>query len=551
MHSSYYNENFYDFTIDINEDEIKLKNEESSVQRLKCFHHYEYLRAKEFMHLHEAYDKKFNELFYMEKAPKDSLNRFLYEQLSLKNDQFESFMIQKPKNIYKMETFKIEIISNYPLTKPMRLIKHLNRYRTLKDINEFIQMAEFFVKLVDKDDERYVNRYVNSLKDFDKQYCQDIELHNEFDRIYNKCLPYFKPIVKRKAKKIIDFMYDEIKHALKSMKKQVDLFKNSSCPDDDEKNKVEKELNGDTVSLKYKDAAFTILSGHYEKLKKLYKKNTILLEKDIDDFDKNDFLSRVYCVLSRYETFFRNSTLRNEGYGMQGALPNYTFKELNKEFNVKQEMFASPLNCYFSKYCSAFADTDVYFGSCGSFFDYEPIEGSFQANPPFTEEVIERMAIRIDKLLEKTDLPLSFIVFIPEWLDPPTPGLVRMNNSIFKTRDFIVPGQKHKYVAGTQFLEQRGRLLYSAIHDTHVYFLQNKAGYEKWMPTDTKIESLKRVMIVEDEFNNFKALKRKFTDNENQSLDTNKQSYYKKPRNNNENGETFDLRTILANKHKS
>jgi phosphorylated CTD-interacting factor 1 len=165
---------------------------------------------------------------------------------------------------------------------------------------------------------------------------------------------------------------------------------------------------------------------------------------------------------------------------------------------VTQEMFASPLNCYFSTYCSAFLDTDVYFGSCGSFFDYEPIEGSFQCNPPFTEEVIERMADRIEILLASTELPLSFIVFIPEWLDPPTPGLVKMNKSAFKTCDIIVSGKKHKYVAGTQFLEHRGPLLYAAVHDTHVFFLQNKAGFEKWTPSEDKVEKLKNLMIKDD-----------------------------------------------------
>ena len=32
-------------------------------------------------------------------------------------------------------------------------------------------------------------------------------------------------------------------------------------------------------------------------------------------------------------------------------------------------------------------------------------------------------------LLESSDLPLSFIVFIPDWRHPPTPALVRMENS--------------------------------------------------------------------------------------------------------------------------
>lgn len=504
MHSSYYNENFYDFTIDVN-DTIKLKERSSSSSssrrripdRQKLFHNIEYLRAKEFLNLHKIYDDKFYEIFYVEKAPKDSLNRFLYEQLSIMkksdddDDDYDEYsIIQKPKNIYKLDTFKIEIISNYPLTKPMRLVKYLNKFKTLKDIKEYIDIANKYFKKVDEDDERYLMRKIDDLDNYCKNaYKMDpLELHEKFETIYNKCLKIFKPIVKKKVNQLIDFMYDQIKITSKNVKK---ILKSSSSNDPSSVVEIE-EIGTSIVSLKYKDIPpFKILKGHYDKLKTLYVNNTTINKKE---FDEKEFLSRVYCVICRYETFFRNSTLRNEGYGMQGAIPNYTFKELTKEFDVKQEMFASPLNCYFKSYCSAFFDTDVYFGSCGSFFSYEPIEGSFQCNPPFTEEVIERMADRIDYLLSNSELPLSFIVFIPEWLDPPTPGLVKMNKSKYKRNDFIVSSQKHKYVAGTQFLEQRGTLLYSAIHDSHVYFLQNQAGFEKWTPTSEKIDKLREVM---------------------------------------------------------
>jgi hypothetical protein len=493
MHSSYYNENFYDFTIDVNET-VKLK--ENRRKRIpdkeKLFHNIEYLRAKEFLNLHKIYDDKFYEIFYVEKAPKDSLNRFLYEQLSIMkksddDDDDEYSIIQKPKNIYKLDTFKIEIISNYPLTKPMRLVKYLNKFKTLKDIKEYIDIANKYVKKVDENDERYLMRKIEDLDNYYKNAykMEPLELHEKFETIYNKCLKIFKPIVKKKVSKLIDFMYDQIKITSKNVKK---ILKNSSS--NDSSTDIEIDKCETIVSLKYKDLPpFKILKGHYDKLKTLYENTTIDRE-----YDEKEFLSRVYCVICRYETFFRNSTLRNEGYGMQGAIPNYTFQELTKEFDVKQEMFASPLNCYFKTYCSAFFDTDSYFGSCGSFFTYEPIEGSFQCNPPFTEEVIERMADRIEYLLSNSELPLSFIVFIPEWLDPPTPGLVKMNKSKYKRDDFIVSSQKHKYVAGTQFLEQRGTLLYSAVHDSHVYFLQNKAGYEKWRPTREKIDKLKNVM---------------------------------------------------------
>lgn len=55
----------------------------------------------------------------------------------------------------------------------------------------------------------------------------------------------------------------------------------------------------------------------------------------------------------------------NEGSGLQGALPVSVFETLNRQFGVSFECFASPLNCYFKQFCSAFPDTDGFFGSRG------------------------------------------------------------------------------------------------------------------------------------------------------------------------------------------
>ena len=59
------------------------------------------------------------------------------------------------------------------------------------------------------------------------------------------------------------------------------------------------------------------------------------------------------------------------------------FDVLLRGLDITFECFASPLNCRYSRFCSAFRDTDAAFGSIGSFFDSEPRQGSFEANPPF------------------------------------------------------------------------------------------------------------------------------------------------------------------------
>lgn len=92
--------------------------------------------------------------------------------------------------------------------------------------------------------------------------------------------------------------------------------------------------------------------------------------------------------------------LCQENFGLHAALPHKAFDLLNRKFRVTFECFASPFNCYFSQYCSAFPDIDCYFGSRGSFFEFRPKSGSFQANPPFSEEVMLAMADHMISLLD-------------------------------------------------------------------------------------------------------------------------------------------------------
>lgn len=99
---------------------------------------------------------------------------------------------------------------------------------------------------------------------------------------------------------------------------------------------------------------------HLQKLEQLYRFNCY------DDKKFDLFISRVWCLLRRYQTFLGNatgSTYENEI--TQSALPVSVFECLHRHFGVTFECFASPLNSYFRQYCSAFSDTDSYFGSRG------------------------------------------------------------------------------------------------------------------------------------------------------------------------------------------
>ncbi|XP_062835323.1 mRNA (2'-O-methyladenosine-N(6)-)-methyltransferase [Anolis carolinensis] len=245
---------------------------------------------------------------------------------------------------------------------------------------------------------------------------------------------------------------------------------------------VEMHVENNMVCVRYKGEMVKISRNYFSKLWLLYRYSCI------DDSSFERFLPRVWCLLRRYQMMFGVGLF--EGTGLQGSLPVHIFEALHKLFGVSFECFASPLNCYFKQYCSAFLDTDGYFGSRGPCLEFFPISGSFEANPPFCEELMDAMVSHFEKLLGASSEPLSFIVFIPEWRDPPTPALTRMEQSSFKRHQLILPAFDHEYRSGSQHLCKKEEMYYKAVHNTAILFLQNEAGFAKWEPTPERVQEL-------------------------------------------------------------
>lgn len=59
------------------------------------------------------------------------------------------------------------------------------------------------------------------------------------------------------------------------------------------------------------------------------------------------------------------------------------------------------------------------------------------------------------ELLDQSSEPLSFIVFIPEWRDPVTPALTRMEGSRFLRHQLSIPAYEHEYRSGSQHICKR------------------------------------------------------------------------------------------------
>nr|CAG4646088.1 EOG090X02BU [Macrothrix elegans] len=246
---------------------------------------------------------------------------------------------------------------------------------------------------------------------------------------------------------------------------------------------VEFMQDKDQTILRFKGDAVRINNLHFQKLEQLYRYNCF------EDRKFEWFLPRVWCLLKRYNSYMGPSSA-SEGQTTQGALPLTVFEALNKHFGVTFECFASPLNCYFRQFASAFPDTDGYFGSRGPILDFKPVSGSFEANPPFCEELMDSMVTHFERLLADSNEPLSFIIFIPEWRDPAPPVLKRLEESNWKRRQVVVPTFEHEYRHGFQHLVAKPEINVRAAHGTVIVWLQNEAGYHKWGPTDERVDAL-------------------------------------------------------------
>ncbi|KAK0131032.1 Phosphorylated CTD-interacting factor 1 [Merluccius polli] len=246
--------------------------------------------------------------------------------------------------------------------------------------------------------------------------------------------------------------------------------------------RVELHFENEVACLRFKGEMVKINRGHFSKLELLYRYSCI------DDTRFEKFLSRVWCLIKRYQVMFGSGV--NEGTGLQGALPVAVFEALNKQFGVSFECFASPLNCYFKQFCSAFPDTDGFFGSRGPFLSFRPASGSFEANPPFCEELMDAMVTHFEDLLNSSTEPLSFIIFVPEWRDPVTPALVRMEGSPFLRHQLSISAYEHEYRSGSQHICKREDMYYKAVHGTAVFFLQNSAGFSKWEPSAERLAEI-------------------------------------------------------------
>lgn len=97
-------------------------------------------------------------------------------------------------------------------------------------------------------------------------------------------------------------------------------------------------------------------------------------------------------------------------------------------------------------------ETNIYF--CNYFFsvlsDLKAVSGSFEANPPYCEELMDSMVTLFERLLSESVEPLSFIVTVPEVRDPTPSAISRLESSKFKKKQVVIPAMEHEYRCGFQ-----------------------------------------------------------------------------------------------------
>lgn len=183
--------------------------------------------------------------------------------------------------------------------------------------------------------------------------------------------------------------------------------------------------------------------------------------------------------------------MRYDGLGggsFQCSLPPPVFDTLKADFGVFFECFASPLNAHFPRYCSAFEDTDFAFGSLGSFFQFRPTEGSFEAHPPPVQTLVDAMVAHMDDLLLMTKKPLSFVVILSA-AGESSPLWQAVRKSRYCTHVEALLSHRHCFTEGLEH-RRKDATLKLGVRPSAVFWLQNEGAAQRWA---VKPEALARL----------------------------------------------------------
>jgi len=198
----------------------------------------------------------------------------------------------------------------------------------------------------------------------------------------------------------------------------------------------------------------------------------------------------------------RYDTLSVTKSAYQAALPPSLMETLVHRLGVFHECFASPLNRspLNRSFCSVFPDVDVFFGSSGNFYSFEPPKpGVYECNPPFDNASVTAAFMRIYATLAAkqgkawANWPLTVVFTIPE---------MDMNAYLldawyavrpYCSRTTTAQINAHVYQVGLQHRRTghgEGDHFWRPEKRTKIYFFQNDAGRKAHPITDDLEEEI-------------------------------------------------------------
>lgn len=227
--------------------------------------------------------------------------------------------------------------------------------------------------------------------------------------------------------------------------------------------------------------AVELWKSHFDDLKEMYATS--------GEHPADQVLTRIFAMVTRYDSISEDKSAN------QAALPRPMMRTLQDRLGVDFECYASPLNRYkhFSMFCSAWFDTDRYFGSVGAFQSFRPQSGSFEANPPFDNASVCACFQHISQLLGAADGPMSYVVVIPTMDHSPSLGAAYATCAPYAVRTAAVPSGQHAYLMGLQHRRTGvggGEEYWWPEKGSQIYFLQNELGSARWPVTEAVIAEL-------------------------------------------------------------
>ena len=245
------------------------------------------------------------------------------------------------------------------------------------------------------------------------------------------------------------------------------------------------------MDLTFSNKLLKLNHEHYAKLRTLFLRHSGLhtspSTETLSDEVERQFHASLFVLLARYHGI--------QGHGYQAACGEKVFEAFAHHFGVKMECFGSPLNSFFSRFCSAFPDTDWCFGAVDNFFHFLPPSGHFEVNPPFIPAVMLAAVEHISLLLERAESQrnsLGFVIVLPGWLDDP--AILLLEASIWKRVKYSISKEEHGFCDGAQ--HQRMDRFRESPFDTFIYVLQTSQGMESYPSTPEAELDIRKAMAL-------------------------------------------------------